>query len=439
MRKRAAFQGVPGAFSHEAAMACLPGLDLIAFESFDQVFAAVESGDCAIGFVPVENSTAGPVPEVNRLLETTPLQTVGEHRWRVRLQLMAPPGANLEGIRTAESHHMALAQCPRSLAGMGIEAKVAFDTAGAARDVALAGDVTRAAVASRAAADLYGLVILKEAIEDSSLNTTRFVVLRPEGADRADLDTPLANLRTEIDRIDERILDMLEERMDLASRIGALKGAPTGGDQAQDGRVLGGGVRLRPDRESAVVQRLLGRAQPEVRPLALAVWREIMGEGLARQGRPLILVWPATAMPAARRRFGAAPDYQTAADAEDALSEADFGAIAVLGLEGPSWWADLRERRPNLWVCEAFDGPQGSRHPCALAVARIPPDALAPGRLVTVSPDGPDDATTLTHGGGSALHLNLTLDGSVVDETQRGEGVIGRVPPFCFDAEEAAG
>ena len=435
MRARAAFQGVPGAFSHEAALACLPGLELIALESFDAVFAAVESGDCAVGFVPVENSTAGPVPEVNRLLQTTPLKAVGEHRWRVRLQLMAPPGATLEGIRTAESHHMALAQCPKSLNAFGIEAKVAFDTAGAAKLVAQAGDLTRAAVASRAAADLYGLVILKEAIEDSSQNTTRFVVLRRADADSSDLETPLSHLRSGIDRIDEQILDLIEERMDLASRIGALKGAPAGADAT-----LNGGVRLRPDRESAVVQRLLGRAQPEVRPLALAVWREIMSEGLARQGRPIIMVWPAAALAAARRRFGSAPDYRPAASAEDALSEADFGAIAVLGLEGPAWWADLQARRPHLWVCEAFDGPRGSHHPCALAVARIPPDALAPGRLVTVSPDGPDDATTLAHGGGSALHLNLTLDGAEIADARRTqEGVIGRVPPFCFDAEEAAG
>ena len=434
MRRRAAFQGAPGAFSHEAALACLPGLELIAFESFDAVFDAVESGDCAVGFVPVENSTAGPVPEVNRLLETTPLAAVGEHRWRVRLQLMAPPGATLEGVRTAESHHMALAQCPKSLRAMGIEAKVAFDTAGAAKLVAEAGDPTRAAVASRAAADLYGLVILKEAIEDSSQNTTRFVVLRRADADSSDLETPLSLLRSGIDRIDEQILDLIEERMDLASRIGALKGTPAGADAT-----MNGGVRLRPDREAAVVQRLLGRAQPEVRPLALAVWREIMGEGLARQGRPIIMVWPATALAAARRRFGSAPEYKPAASAEDALSEADFGAIAVLGLDGPPWWADFGATRPHLWVCEAFDGPRGSHYPDALVVARIPPDALAPGRLVTVSPDGPDDATTLAHGAGSALHLNLTLDGSEIGDGRRADGVLGRVPPFCFDAEEAAG
>ncbi len=431
MRARAAFQGAPGAFSHEAALACLPGLDLIAFETFDAVFDAVESGDCAVGFVPVENSTAGPVPEVNRLLETTSLNATGEHRWRVRLQLMALPGATLDGIRSAESHHMALAQCPRALDALGIPAVVAFDTAGAARDVALSGDLTRAAVASRAAADLYGLTILKSAIEDSAQNTTRFLVLRRPGANAADLDTPLAHLRGEIDRLDERMLDLLEERMDLASRIGALKGAPSG-----DAATMGGGVRLRPDRESAVIQRLLGRAQPEVRPLALAVWREIMGEGLARQGRPVVQVWPASMMPAARRRFGSAPEFTVAASAEDALSEADFGAVAVLGLEGPAWWADLRARRPNLWVCEAFDGPDGSRHPTALGVARIPAEALAPGRLVTVSPDGPHDATTLAHGDGQALHLQLTLDGG---DMASASGVIGRVPPFCFDAEEAAG
>lgn len=434
MRARAAFQGAPGAFSHEAAFACLPGLELVAFESFDAVFAAVESGDCAIGFVPVENSTAGLVPEVNRLLATTPLQTVGEHRWRVRLHLMAPQGATLDTVKTAESHHMALAQCPKSLSALGIAPKVAFDTAGAAAEVSKAGDLSRAAVASRAAADLYGLAILAEAIEDTSHNTTRFLVLRRADADHADLETPLGLLRGEIDRIDEQILDLLEARMDLASRIGALKPAPK---PASSGAAAP--VRLRPDREAAVIQRLLGRAEPEVRPLALAVWREVMGEGLARQGPLTICVWPASTMASARRRFGSAPTYREAPDAATALAAAEAGEIAVIGVDGPAWWATLASGHPGLWVCESFDGAGGSHHPEALAVARIPPDALAPGRLVTVSPDSADDATTLAHGEGQALHLNLTLDGSEIGPARRQEGVIGRVPPFCFDAEEAAG
>ena len=144
-------------------------------------------------------------------------------------------------------------------------------------------------------------------------------------------------------------------------------------------------------------------------------------------------------MASARRRFGAAPHYREAEDAACALAAADAGEIAVIGVEGPAWWAGLAKGYPGLWICEAFDSPAGSHRPSALAVARIPPDALAPGRLVTVSVDGPDDSTTLAHGGSQALHLQLTLDGSEIGEERRARGVIGRVPPFCFNAEEAAG
>ncbi len=179
---RVAFQGVPGAFSHEACLASVPEAEAVAFRTFDEAFRAVRTGACALGFVPVENSTAGPVPDVVRLLPGSGLSVVREVRWPVRLQLMAAPGARLEGIRVAASHPMALAQCRIALAELGLQAEEAYDTAGAAADLARSQDSSRAAVAAAAAAALYGLTILKANIEDRGDNVTRFLVLERPAA-----------------------------------------------------------------------------------------------------------------------------------------------------------------------------------------------------------------------------------------------------------------
>ena len=176
--KSAAFQGVPGAFSHEACAALLPGHDPAPYPDFAAVFAAVERGEADRAVVPVENSTAGPVPEVAALLPASSL-VVETEAWRpIRMMLLAPPGATLAELRTAHSHPMALKQCARSLAALGLTPVEAFDTAGAAGEVAAAGDRSRAAVASRTAGDLAGLRVLKEGLEDTPDNRTRFLVLR---------------------------------------------------------------------------------------------------------------------------------------------------------------------------------------------------------------------------------------------------------------------
>ena len=174
----AAFQGAPGAFSHEACLALLPDHTPLPLPTFAEVFAAVERGEADRAVVPVENSIAGPVPEVAALLPASPLM-VEAQAWRpIRLALLAVPGAALADLRTAHSHPMALKQCMRSLAALGLAAVEAFDTAGAAVDVAASGDRSRAAVASRTAGALSGLHVLREGLEDTPGNQTRFLVLR---------------------------------------------------------------------------------------------------------------------------------------------------------------------------------------------------------------------------------------------------------------------
>jgi prephenate dehydratase len=177
IRRSVAFQGVFGAFSHEACVQALPDHAPIPCASFDEVFAAVGEGRCHLAIVPVENSIAGLVPDVARLLPTSGLEVVREHTTPIHLQLLGVRGASLTDARTAESHPMALGQCGDALAKLGLQPIRSFDTAGAAQAVAEAGDRSRAAVASRTAGGLYGLDVLAENIEDRGDNRTRFLVL----------------------------------------------------------------------------------------------------------------------------------------------------------------------------------------------------------------------------------------------------------------------
>lgn len=174
---RCGYQGAPGAFSHEACLDLRPWDEPVAFDTFADVIAALKAGEVGAALIPVENSTIGRVEPAATLIEQSGLTVVSE-AWRpIRLALMAPHGASLRTVKTAESHPAALGQCPASLASLGITAVEAFDTAGAARAVAEADDHTRAAVAPARAAEVYDLSILRNDIQDSSDNRTRFVLL----------------------------------------------------------------------------------------------------------------------------------------------------------------------------------------------------------------------------------------------------------------------
>lgn len=179
---RVAYQGAPGAFSHEACIALRPWDTAVDFETFEEALNAVRSGDCGCALIPVENSSIGAVEPAATLVRESGLVVLAEV-WRpIRHALMAPEGATLGGIRAVESHPIALAQCAATLKSMGLTAKESFDTAGAAREVAEAGDVSRAAIAAVNAAEVYGLSILRHDLQDSSDNRTRFVlVCAPQG------------------------------------------------------------------------------------------------------------------------------------------------------------------------------------------------------------------------------------------------------------------
>ena len=175
-----AFQGELGANSHIACREVYPDLEPLPCATFEDVFAAAASGEAGLAMIPVENSIAGRVADIHHLLPTSPLQIIAEHFMPIRFQLMGLRGAKLEHIKAAHSHIMGLGQCRNFLRSRGIVARTSSDTAGAAREVRDLGDPTQAAIAPRLAAEVYGLDILAENIEDAAHNTTRFVIMSRE-------------------------------------------------------------------------------------------------------------------------------------------------------------------------------------------------------------------------------------------------------------------
>ncbi len=176
-----AFQGEPGAYSQEAIFQHFGRqVNTVPCATFEDVFRAVEDGTATLGLLPVENSQAGSINQAFDLLLGHDLRVVGEVKLRVRHCLLAPKGTKPGDIKRVHSHYQALAQCERYLRTRGWEAIVAYDTAGAAKDLAADPQPGTAAIASALAAETYGLEVLDAGIEDSPDNTTRFFLLGRE-------------------------------------------------------------------------------------------------------------------------------------------------------------------------------------------------------------------------------------------------------------------
>ena len=175
--KQIVFQGEPGANSHLAIQEAYPKAAAVPCPTFEDCFAAVTNGAADLAMIPIENSLAGRVADIHHLLPTSGLHIIGEHFLPIHFQLMAPKGASLKGIRTVHSHIHALGQCRKVIRKNGWRPMVEGDTAGAAREIAELGDMSRAALAPAIAADIYGLDVLMSDVEDEKHNTTRFIVL----------------------------------------------------------------------------------------------------------------------------------------------------------------------------------------------------------------------------------------------------------------------
>ena len=177
------FQGERGANSHLACLNAHPTMEPVSCATFEDALAGVHQGQARYALIPIENSVAGRVADVHHLLPESKLFIVGEHFERISHQLMALPGVKLEDLKSVHSHTHALGQCRRIIRELGLRAVTEADTAGAARIVAEENDKTKAVIASKLAAEVYGLEILRSDIEDAEHNTTRFITLSSDRDD----------------------------------------------------------------------------------------------------------------------------------------------------------------------------------------------------------------------------------------------------------------
>lgn len=233
---RVAFQGEHGAYSEEAVAAWWAGAaDPVPSRECADVAAAVAAGAVDYGLLPVENTLAGSVVAAYDALAAAPgLVVVGEVVLPIHHCVLGPPGATLASLRAVESHPVALAQCRRWLADHPwVEARAAYDTAGAARAAAERGDVRVGAIAGRGAARRFGLAVLAAEVEDRPDNQTRFFALARAGDVLAARPVPAgAPARTALlavtDNAPGALLRLLEPVAAAGLNLSKLESRPTG-------------------------------------------------------------------------------------------------------------------------------------------------------------------------------------------------------------------
>ena len=174
--ERVAYSGVPGAFAAQAAATIFPDAVLVPHSDFAAAYAAVESGECECAVLPLENSIGGDVTQVMDLAFSGSLYVTGVYELEIEQNLLGVPGAEISDIRKVISHSQALSQCAPYIHENGWEIEEAVNTAVAAKAVAESGDKTVAAIATREAAQRYGLNVLASNIGAANTNTTRFAV-----------------------------------------------------------------------------------------------------------------------------------------------------------------------------------------------------------------------------------------------------------------------
>lgn len=180
MSHKIAFQGELGAFSHATAVACFPDDEPMPCVTFEETIGAVQSGAADYAVVPVENSLYGRIADIHHILPESGLHIIGEYYLPIRMNLLGIPGTTLADITAVQSLSVALGQCRKFIANHKLRTINAVDTAGSAREVAQKGDRSVAAIASRFAAEIYGLEVIAENIEDAAHNTTRFLIMARE-------------------------------------------------------------------------------------------------------------------------------------------------------------------------------------------------------------------------------------------------------------------
>lgn len=179
-KQKIVFQGFPGAYSDMACREVFPGMETVPAETFADAFAAMADGRADLAMIPIDNTLAGRVADVHHLMPKSGLSIIGEHFLRVEHALLGVKGAKIEDLKHVHSHMHALPQCRKIIKELGLKAHVHADTAGAARQIAENGDKSHAAIASKLAAEIYGLDVLRADVQDADHNTTRFLILARE-------------------------------------------------------------------------------------------------------------------------------------------------------------------------------------------------------------------------------------------------------------------
>jgi len=209
-----AYQGVQGAYSHLACQNVFPNSTSIACETFQEAMHLVEINKADFAMIPVENSTAGRVEEIYRLIPKMELHIWNEHFEPVKHCLLAIKGTKLENIKYVSSHPQALAQCHNNIGSYNLEAIAKFDTAGAAEELVRMDDTSHAAIASSLASKLYDLQILSDDFGDFHGNTTRFLVLSKNAA--------IAKYEKEVSYITSLVFDVRNIPSSLYKALGGF-------------------------------------------------------------------------------------------------------------------------------------------------------------------------------------------------------------------------
>ena len=178
--KKIAFQGELGAYSHLACIEAAPDHNPVACRTFESAMEQVNASECHLAMIPIENSVAGRVADIHYLLGGYDLKIYSEHFQEINHQLMVKPGASLDTIKNVRSHSMAIGQCHAAIKKYNLDVIIMADTAGSAKFISEQGTMEDSAIASRLAADTYGLDIVDTNIQDMKSNTTRFLIMSKE-------------------------------------------------------------------------------------------------------------------------------------------------------------------------------------------------------------------------------------------------------------------
>ena len=177
MSKKISFQGVEGAYSHLAVQEFFPNAEAVSCKTFELALAAAESGDVDYAMIPIENSAAGRVADIHRLLPKSDLHINFEHFQKVEHKLLIHPQTDQAQIKKIISHEQALAQCSDKIQQLDHDILIGADTAGSAKTISEQKILDTAAIASSLAAKIYGLKTIDESFANSSNNITRFYVM----------------------------------------------------------------------------------------------------------------------------------------------------------------------------------------------------------------------------------------------------------------------